>query len=100
QRRDGLWMESTIQDIKLALRALRNSPGFAATAILTLALGIGANTAIFQLLDALRLRSLPVADPGNLAVIQINGGNRGFGVGMGEETNLTYPLWEQIRKNQ
>src|ERR1700690_600434 len=87
------------RDIRFALRSLRKSPGFTATAILTLALGIGANTAIFQLLDAVRLRSLPVADPQSLASVQIRGGNRGFGV-RSDDTKLTYPLWQQIRAQQ
>ena len=62
------WPESTFQDIRFALRSLRKSLGFTGTAILTLALGIGANTAIFQLLDAVRLRTLPVANPRTLAM--------------------------------
>jgi predicted permease len=93
------WGESALQDLRFALRSLRKSPGFTATAVLTLALGIGANAAIFQLLDAVRLRSLPVANPRTLASIQIHGGNRGFGITAGDET-LTYPLWEQIHKHQ
>jgi len=56
-------MESIIQDLKHAARALRNTPTFTAAAVATLALGIGANTAIFQLLDAVRLRSLPASHP-------------------------------------
>jgi len=87
------------RDVRFALRSLRESPGFTATAILTLALGIGANTAIFQLLDAVRLRSLPVADPQSLASVQIRGGNRAFGV-RSDETKLSYPLWQQIRAQQ
>jgi len=92
-------IEGIVTDVSYALRTLRKSPGFTLTAILTLALGIGANTAIFQLLDAVRLRSLPVVTPEALAVIQIQGGNRGFGVSR-YETQLTYPLWEQIRAHQ
>ena len=57
--RGTIWLESTLQDIRFARRTLRKSSAFAFAAICTLALGIGANTAIFQLLDAVRLRSLP-----------------------------------------
>ncbi len=59
-------MQTFLQDLRYALRQLRKSPGFAATAIITLALGIGANTAIFTLVKGILLRSLPVADPARL----------------------------------
>ena len=96
--RGPLWLQTALQDVRFALRTLRKSPVFAATAILTLALGIGANTAIFQLLDAVRLRSLPVADPNSLVKIQIKGGVHEF---MYEnEAALSSALWEQIRKQQ
>jgi hypothetical protein len=74
------WLESTWQDLRYAARTLRLSPGFATVAIVSLALGIGANTAIFQLLDAVRLRSLPVQNPQELAEVKIVGGNHGMGM--------------------
>src|SRR5258708_6395907 len=59
-------MQTLVQDIRYALRQLRNAPGFTLTAFLTLAIGIGANTAIFTLVHGVLLKSLPVADPGRL----------------------------------
>ncbi len=74
QRSREVWMwpliESIWADIKFALRQLRKSPGFTLTAILTLALGIGANTAMFTVVDAVLLRSLPYADAGRLATVR------------------------------
>jgi hypothetical protein len=63
-------IDSVWQDLKYGLRGLRMNPGFALVAILSLALGIGANTAIFQLIDAVRLRTLPVNDPQQIALIR------------------------------
>jgi predicted permease len=98
--RGTAWVLSLLQDVRYALRTLRKSPGFTVTAILTLALGIGANAAIFELLDAVLLRNLPVADPSTLVQVQVRGGNHGFGINAGDETDLTFPLWLQIRDHQ
>lgn len=64
-------LERLLQDVRYALRGMRRSPGFALTAVLSLALGIGANTAIFSLIDALLLRSLPVRNPHQLVELMI-----------------------------
>jgi putative ABC transport system permease protein len=80
-----------LQDVRYALRALRSSPGFAATAILSLALGIGANTAIFSLINAVILKTLPVSHPEQLVEL-----------GMKTEGGLSFtnPIWEQVRDRQ
>ena len=93
------WLETACADVRLALRGLRKSPGFTATAVGMLALGIGANAAIFSLLDAVRLRSLPVPRPQQLALVQIEGGNPGFGITEGPRF-LSYAVWERILEQQ
>ncbi len=76
------WLERLRQDVRYGLRALRNRPAFSAAAILSLALGIGANTAIFSLIDALLLRSLPVRNPAELVqVLLVEQGRRGDSFG-------------------
>ncbi len=67
------WLEQIVRDVRFAARQLRKSPGFTLTAILTLTLGLGANIAIFSLLNALLLRPLPVPHADQLAVLYING---------------------------
>jgi hypothetical protein len=67
------WFEIVIQDLRYGLRQLRRRPGFSAAAILSLALGIGANTAIFTLVDQLVLRLLPVENPRELVWLRLEG---------------------------
>src|SRR4051794_31295998 len=77
------WVEDTLQDVKYAIRALSRAPGFAVVAVLSLALGIGANTAIFSLVNSLLLRATPVHEPDRLVRI--------------DQGSFTNPIWEQIR---
>src|SRR5579871_5589036 len=93
-------MQTLFQDLRYALRQLRKSPGFTATAIITLALGIGANTAIFTLVQGILLRSLPVSDPSRLYRIGdtddccVDGG---FQNSNGDFAIFSYPLFLQLR---
>jgi len=84
------FLETLASDTRYALRTLLANPGFAATAILSLALGIGANTAIFSILNAVMLRSLPVEDPQRLVQVVTPEGRQSF----------TNPIWEQVRDHQ
>lgn len=93
-------VESVWKDLQYAVRMMRLSPGFSLVAILSLALGIGANTAIFQLLNSLRLRSLPVERPQELVEVRIAERRSYSGSFNGRHSNFTNPLWEQIRNNQ
>ena len=95
----ALGLESLWHDVRDALRVFVKSPAFAFVVVATLALGIGANTAIFQLLDAVRMRALPIANPSELAQLQIVGGNRGFGVTDDEFSYFTVPMWQQVKQH-
>ncbi len=95
-----LGLEQIAQDLRYGFRTLRKNPGFTAVAVLTLALGIGANTAIFQLIDALRLRAIPVKEPQQLVTVQLADniglrGNQASGYPV-----LTNAVWEKLRENQ
>src|SRR5262245_3650281 len=86
------------KDLLFGARLLRLNPGFALVAILSLALGIGANTAIFQLIDAVRLRSLPVKNPQELAQVKIVKAEGGrTGAFNGTNPHLTYAIWENLQ---
>ncbi len=95
-------MSSVVQDLRYALRGLRKSPVFASVAIVTLALGIGANTAIFSVLDPLLLRVLPVYEPDRLVALtdpETNGFRNGLQTGV--RSLMAYSEFETIRdRNQ
>ncbi len=90
------WLEVVIQDLRYGLRQLRRRPGFAAAAIASLALGIGANTAIFTLVDQIVLRLLPVHNPAELVLLRVDGGRPGGNWGDGRHT-FAYPTYLALR---
>ena len=95
------WLETLWQDLRYGARLLRGNPTFAIVAVLTLALGTGANTAMFQLVDAIRLRTLPVDQPQQLAEVRIVQARNGrTGSFMGRYPMLSYPLYQKIRSEQ
>ena len=91
------WLDSIVRDLRYGLRSLAHSPGFALTAVLTLALGIGANTAVFSVMDAVLLRSLPVTDPTRLVYVRPSNAPHGTGTINSKET-LSYAVYETLRE--
>jgi predicted permease len=90
ERRGVAWLENTIKDLRYAARGLARNPGFTAAAVLSLALGIGANTAIFSLVRNLMLRMLPVTRPEQLVYLYRTGGwGKGF---------ISYPLYLDLAR--
>ena len=94
------FMETVWQDFRYGARSLRLNPAFTVVAVLSLALGIGANTAIFQLIDAVRMRTLPVRNPEELANVRIANRTWNSGNFTSRYSQLSNPLWEQIRDHQ
>jgi predicted permease len=90
-------MRGLLQDIRYALRQLRKSPGFTAVAVLTLALGIGANTAIFTVLNGLLLKMLPVTKPQQLVVVGDPSVANSRSSGTPRTDIFSYPLYKELR---
>jgi putative ABC transport system permease protein len=94
------WLDELRADLLYGIRQLKQSPGFMAVAVLSLALGIGANTAIFQLVNAIRLKLLPVKDPGQLVVVDWNKDSARAGEWSTRSANFTYTQWEVLQAQQ
>jgi macrolide transport system ATP-binding/permease protein len=85
------WLETSLQDVRYGARQLRRNPGFTAVAVLTLALGIGANTAIFSIVDSTFIRPLPVSNPDELVTL-------GTRSPQGPGESISYPDYESLRQ--
>jgi putative ABC transport system permease protein len=94
------WEDEMMQDLRFGVRMLLKHKGFTAVAVLSLALGIGANTAIFQLLDAVRLRALSVNAPQELAEVRLTTMDGTRGNKSAPYPAVTNPIWEQLREQQ
>src|ERR1043166_8276675 len=86
------FVEAFARDVAHGIHVLWRNKTFTAVAVLSLALGIGANTAIFQLINAVRLRTLPVSNPQELAAVQVSGKNDMW-LSNGFNSDLTFVLW-------
>jgi predicted permease len=91
------WFEDLLQDVIYGMRAMLRSPGITIVALLSLALGIGANTAIFSLMDAVMLRSLPVNEPEQLVLFG-NGTDSGISDGFPNEDLFSYPFYREMQQ--
>src|SRR5580692_9689621 len=91
------WLEDFFEDIRYGFRSMLRSPALTAAALLSLALGIGANTAIFSFLDAVMLRSLPVSNPSQLVLLG-EGDDSGITDDYGSTTLYSYPFYRQMQQ--
>jgi len=89
------WLDKLMRDLRFGLRSLRQNPGFAITAIVTLALGMGANTAVFSVMNAVLLRSLPVADPERVVSLHTTRAPDGTGTIDSNDT-FSFPVYESL----
>jgi putative ABC transport system permease protein len=93
-------LSSFAQDIRYGIRVLRKAPMFTLVCLVSLSLGIGANTAIFQLIDAVRIRALPVQDPQQLAIVKVADRKWASGRTSGRYPDLSMPMWREIQAKQ
>jgi predicted permease len=94
--RAGVWLDGLLQDVRYSVRTLVKNPAFSVIAVGTLALGIGANTAMFSLLDQVVLRLLPVRHPEQLVIVRETGNH--YGNSFGANT-ISWPMFEDLRDN-
>jgi predicted permease len=94
--RVGVWLDELVQDLRYGVRTLAKNPAFTLIAMATLALGIGANTAMFSLLDQVVLRLLPVRDPERVVIVRETGNH--YGNTFGANT-ISWPMFEDLRDN-
>ena len=96
----GRWLQHLAQDLRYAARTLRRTPAFAAVAIVSLALGIGANTALFEVVNAVALRPLAVPDPGGLFEIRLASMDGARGNFQTWHPSVTQPIWREVQARQ
>jgi predicted permease len=94
--RVGVWLDGLVQDLRYSVRTLAKNPAFTLIAMATLALGIGANTAMFSLLDQVVLRLLPVRDPERVVIVRETGNHYGNSYG---PNTISWPMFEDLRDN-
>ena len=94
--RAGVWLDSLVRDFRYGVRTLAKNPAFTLIAMATLALGIGANTAMFSLLDQVVLRLLPVRDPERVVIVRETGNHYGNSYG---PNTISWPMFEELRDN-